>query len=997
MKRLKDVRLLASSALTGATLSIMLLPQPAAAQASSSSPEPAASRVDEVVVTGSRIRRATDTETTAPVTVVGQQELLERGATQVGDILNRVTSLTPMTPAAIGDGSAAGDGRQYPNLFNLGGGRTLTLVNGRRTAASSQGLEDRLVDTNAIPTGLIERVDVVQAGGAAVYGSDAIAGVVNYVLKDNFQGLTIDLQYGDSSRSDYRQPSVRVTAGTNFAEGRGNIAGNIEWSKTDPLPFGSRPITDPVIRTVSNPLNKSLTDGIPARTPVVDPHFWGFNDNGVLFSTGDDFAIANLLGFNSTGQQMNGFQFSSDGQRVVPYNAGTQYVAGFNCRYPFCQGGEGYPYNNLASLFSGVERYSIAAVGHYNLTDRMKLSGELIFGKTQGVDPLGTQGQSRLAEIKVSNPYLTPEARSALSALQPGFATGDASVWLGKELDDLLPTREYVYTTDTYRGVVALDGDFDLGERNYYYNAFYSRSVVKGKTNSYGTASDRLDNALDSALNGAGQIVCAINAVQVTDPNCAPLNPFGRNQVSAAARNYITYIADDTYTNTQDDFLVSLGGDLVKLPAGMAKFNVSYEHRKESAKFTPSAAEQAGISGTPFRPASGGFHTNEFAGEALVPVVGGDFTLPLVEAFELNGQYRFVNNSLAGKEKVWGVGARWEVGYGLTLRASRSRNFRAPNLNQLLGPRETHPLDEALLDPCDQRAVNTGPAAATRLANCQALFAANPSYGPLADFQTPVFNGVGGITTITSGGNPELRNEISKTTTFGLIWQPTYIPGSLTFVADRVIVDLKDGITPFGPSDFAQACFDASPQPTEICSTFTRDSQGNIIAALDTVFNAAAVRYRGEVYSLNYRFPASWILPMFEDPGELEINLEATHNDSLKTIVAGVTTPMAGTVQSPRWVMRDEVRYRRGPLTLSYELYYRPRARVSLFDNIESTPFPRLKANARHSISGAYEFSDHYVVRAGVNNLTDRGPSFPSYSYGDILGRQWFVGLQARF
>src|SRR5918997_2508257 len=129
--------------------------------------------------------------------------MADRGMVQAGEALNQTTSITPSFPQAPGSGAAAGSGQQFPNLFNLGPGRTLTLVNGRRFVTSSQGLGDRVVDTNIIPTGLIQRIDVVQAGGAAVYGSDAIAGVVNYVLVDDFEGIELDAQYGVSDYGDY--------------------------------------------------------------------------------------------------------------------------------------------------------------------------------------------------------------------------------------------------------------------------------------------------------------------------------------------------------------------------------------------------------------------------------------------------------------------------------------------------------------------------------------------------------------------------------------------------------------------------------------------------------------------------------------------------------------------------------------------------------------------------------------------------------------------------
>lgn len=986
----RRTRLLASSVSVGLALTGSALASPAFAQDRARD----AQQIDEVVVTGSRIKRL-ETATEAPVSVIGQDDILQRGYTQVGQALNTVPSIRPSVPATLGDGSSPGAGRQFPNLFNLGPGRTLSLVNGRRTAASSSGLGDRVVDTNLIPTGLLQRIDIVEAGGAAVYGSDAIAGVVNYILKEEFSGLELDAQYGDSSRSDYPRPALRLTAGRNFDDGRGNMALNVEWSKTDPLLYNNkRPILDPVYRLASNPFNTGPADGIPSTIPYVDPHFWVYNDAGVIF-TARAPSIAAIAG-----------QFSRDGTGVAPFNAGRPYAPPFPCAPVLCQGGDGLPYSRNVALMTGVETYSGTAIGHYDLTEDMKVSGELLYARNQGRNPLGALpgitafGGANQAPIPFtrSNPFLTAGQIASLSALSPSFASG-GTLFLAKAFEDLLPTREAVNTTDTYRGVIALDGDFEAAGRTFNYSAFYSRSVVKGRTDVYGVVTSRFYNAANAVRNASGAIVCGINADAVTtndDPLCAPMNAFGLGNISPAARAYITTPNDSSFYNTQDDFLLSLGGDLIRLPAGAAKFNVAYEHREESAKNTPSIGAQLGIigSGAVTAPTSGHFKTDELSAEVLVPILGGDVRLPFVEALELSGQFRWVDNSLAGRENVWAVGGRWNVGYGLTFRASRSRNFRAPSLDQLVGLRSTA-LGGAILDPCDARLQNSGPNPAVRLANCRALFAANPQWGPLATFTNASFNQP--VALITTGGNPTLKNELSDTTTFGLVWQPSYIPGALTLVVDRIQIDLEHGLTPFTPTNFSQACFDASPMPDDICGTFTRDrATGSIVSALNTTFNAAKVIYRGEVYSLTYRFPLSWVTP-WEDAGSLELSGDATHNENLKTVVAGARTQQAGTTVAPRWVFRGNARYTRGPLGISYELYYLPTSRLNVFDTIETTPFPTVESNTRHSVSATYDFG-RYQVRGGVNNLTDRGPSFSTnLDYGDLIGRQWFVGLRARF
>jgi outer membrane receptor protein involved in Fe transport len=954
--------------------------------------------IEEIVVTGSRIRRV-ETETSAPVSVVTEQTLTDRGVVQVGDMLNQISSNVPSFAIADGTGNEAGSGQTFPNLFGLGAGRTLTLVNGRRMVTTSQsravsgvdGLGDRVVDTNIIPTGLIERIDVVQAGGAAVYGSDAIAGVVNYVLKDSFEGLELDAQYGISSRDDYPTQALRATAGKNFLDGRANIAANLEWSKTDSLLDYDRPRTNLGRVTVSNPANRTPTDGIPSLVENLNTRFVTFNANGVISRAGPPFA--SQIGAVA-GQPI---QSNATGDAFIPYNVGTLVNPNVP---PFTSGGDGLPYQELAALQVGIERWVGNVVGHVDLTDRVRLSGEFMYAKVEGRDPYGQQASNTVLNNAASgagaislsrtNPFLTPAMSAALGA-------GGPPLFVSKFWTDLLPTRENVSTTNTARAVVSLDGDFDFAERNFYWSLSASRAETDGESTGWGVITSRFNKAVNAVRNSSGAIVCAVNANATTaddDAACTPLNPFGVGNVTQANRLYLTAPIGQDYLNTQDDYLATIGGDIFNLPAGAVKFSAAYEHRREEAKYTPFVANQQGIVGSQVASAAtkAAYNTDEFSGELLVPIFGGDFTLPGVRSLEFDGAYRRVKHSIAGSENIWGAGLRWEVFEGLTIRGSRSRNFRAPTLDQLAAPSRTD-LSNAGWDPCDADRINSGPNPAIRLANCQALFAANPSFGPLATFQNPSENFSN--TLVTSGGNPNLRNELSDTRTIGFIYQPTFAPG-LTIVVDRIDVDLTDGLSPFTPQDFMAACYDSSSPSAEICGTFTRDPAGAIATAMSTTFNAGTVAFRGETYNVNYRFP---IGRFFDDAdyGDLELAVDATHTTRYEQSVTGFdVNRYDGTTRQPDWVVDFDATYSRGPLRLYYSMHYLPEAKINSFDTIESTPTPEIKENYRHNISAQYAF-DKYTVRAGVINLTDEQPSFPTRNYGDILGRRYYVGLNARF
>lgn len=997
-------------------LSVAVLGAPVHAQDLSPRAEAGADSGEAIVVTGSRIRRSPNSDA-APVLEVGQQQILDRGYVSVADALNDLPSNVPTLNQADGSGEASGSGIQSPNLFGLGAGRTLTLLNGRRMVTSSSGIGgtdgvgDAQVDSNILPLGLLERVEVYQGGGAAVYGSDAIAGTVNYILKKDFTGIVLDGQAGISDRNDYGTQSLRGTAGFNFAEGRGNIAVDVGWSKTPSLRFADRPLSNLGRLTVANSADTGPSDGIPAVREIFNAGFWPFNGNGVIFTA--PAPPPNFLLRNRAGSAL---QFGTDGS-VIPYNPGT--IQGI----PFASNGEGFPYQELAGLRTGVERLTANAIGHYDLTDRITLAAEFLYANTKGREI--PQGNSRTVlnggtyagpiSFTINNAFLTDEAKAALIAARPSFANG-APLFLSKYFYDLVPDPVRTYNTDTWRGALTLDGDFDVGSRNFYWSVSGSYARVDGKQRSWEVVNSRYNNAINSVLSG-GKAVCAINADASTandDPSCAPINPFGTSTVSDAARNYVSTRAGLDWTNEQIDVLATLGGTLFSLPMGDVQFSAAYEHRDEKASFDPLQANRDGVFGDGSQQVaqSGGYNTDELSAEVIVPLIGRDFTLPLVKLLEFKGAFRYVDNSFAGKENVWDAGLRWEVTDGVTLRGSRSRNFRAPTLTQLLAPTSST-ISSAGYDPCDADRINAGANPAARRANCLALFTANPGYGVdpdgtgtglsaaerLARFQSPAENF--NRTTVTSGGNPNLRNEISDTLTYGIVLQPRFVPG-LSISVDRIEIDLKDGLSPFTTEDFAAACFD-DPNPSDtVCGAFTRlagpdatSIGGTIVTGTTTTFNAGVVKYRGETYTIDYAF-APGDLFGGSDLGRLRLTANATHNTLLTTSVTGTTFIRTDdTYQSPEWVGRFNAVWDKGPVRVSYQLDYLGRTRAAYDATIETTPNPILKSNIVHSISAQVE-AGNMTFRAGIDNLTDKAPSYPQIAYGDILGRRFFLGARIK-
>ena len=945
---------------------------------------------DTIVVTGSRLRRDV-TDTPDPVVTIDREVLDERGFISVADALNEITSLDPQLNLSNGGGGPSGSGQQFPSLFGLGPGRTLTLINGRRGTTTTSGLGDAQVDANTIPRGLIDRIEIVQAGGAAVYGSDAIGGVVNYILRDDYEGAQLDVQTGDSTRGDFENRTVRLTVGKNFGNGRGNIAANVEWSETPSLEFDDRPLGRKSITTSTpNRNDTGPNDGIPARLLIENSYLWPFNRNGVIWQIPNPTRPDFMLG-----------QFGPNG--VIPYNPGN--ILGI----PFADGGEGRRLSELTGMRTAVERGNATVLGHYDLSDDIRLSAALTYAKNEGVfrpqgvlrSVLGGSGPSGTIVFFRNNPFLDEGTVNDLAALYPPFGAG-APMFLSKDFyEDLLPTPNFTSTTDLYRGNVSLEGSFASANRDWDWSLSASAGRVETKERGFAANNGNFARAL-AAVNVNGSIVCAINADADSsndDPSCQPFNPFGFNASSQAARDYVVAEVGQDVLNKQRNYLGTLGTSLLALPAGDVQVVGAFEYRSEKADFDPLPANQLGLVGTGTRtPAqSGEYHTSEGSLEILVPIFGRDYQLPFVRALDFNGAFRSVDNSLVGTEQVWSTGLRWQVSDALMLRATRSRNFRAPTLTQLLQPTAVAQTQSGL-DPCDIRNINSGPNPAIRRANCEAEWAANPQYGDLGEWINQAQNF--SLAEITSGGNPNLDLELSDTWTFGLIFRPEFVPG-LTLAVDRIQIDIDNGLSAFTNTQFMEACYDNPERPAAFCNAFTRLPQaegttaaGTVVSGRTTTVNAGAIEFRGETYYLDYDF-SEQLFPA--DLGQLNLSIEATRVGKLLTSVTGtVFTKVDGTVAQPDLTAKLRLRYSKGPLALSYQAYHLSDAIRSPGATIENDPAPFQASNTTHAIAGQYDFGS-FLVRAGIDNLTDKGPSYPVFSYGDILGRRYFLGVSVNF
>ena len=861
-------------ALMGASLATPAFAQVAADDAdaptdASGQPAPA----NAIIVTGSRIRQP-ELESTVPVTNFGAEQIYQRSTPNVGEALNelpQMRSTYSQSNPGLGIGVA---GLNLLDLRGLGIQRTLVLVNGRRHVPSDIQSTASAVDINTIPTQLVERVDIVTGGNSAVYGSDAIAGVVNFVLKDDYEGLDVRAGIG---RPDYGSGTnyfISGVAGTNFSDGRGNIAASIEYSHQNRVFASNVPWRrlSPGFLTVDT--DSGEDDGIPDAVFFPDTRSGTIARNG-LVAFPQDVANPACGGTNIRGVPFNcDFLFAANGNLVpitAPGRTGTSpysaYVGG-NAE----TGQEGrqvsvYPYN---------ERYVATLMGHYDFSPALTLFFEGKYANSESIGsnsgPAFDQGNcctfgDPRAQARLDNPFLNAQARQTIT--QQLLASGENNGILGagpltdgtqdvdgdgivdpqyNDLADIangtyrfafaksfedLGIRDEDAKRETYRIVAGLRGDVSKNW-SYELSANYGRTnediAVLGNVNV-----QRLMLALDAGVDPAtGQITCRAKfdpSAAFASPDvdatggaatlagdiaaCVPYNPFGAPNNSAAAA-YIVSNAGSVGHLEQLDVTGFVSGDTTgffELPGGPIGIVLGAEYRREDAYFK---ADDVINSGLTFLNALATFNpaateVKEAFGELQIPLLRDR---PFFEELTANGAVRVSDyNNAAGTVVAYNFGGRWAPVRDITFRANYGRAIRAPNYTETSSPLSQN-FAPGFLDPCATARLTSG--TTNRQANCQADLGAN--------LTNPAFqNKVAGTYSleILSGANPLLTAETSDSLTLGAVVQPHWVPG-LAITIDYYDIDVSKVIESPSVQDIVNQCYDLPSLNNQFCALFDR-------------------------------------------------------------------------------------------------------------------------------------------------------------------------------
>ena len=1005
---------------------------------------------DTIVVTGSRIRRP-DLDTVFPTTVVGAEAIEKSAFTNIADALTEIPAFGGGIDPNGGQG--ANIGANFVDFLDLGTQRTLTVVNGRRFVSSDVSGGGLAVDFNIIPIALVERIDTIGVGGAPIYGSDAIAGTINVILKDDFEGLEGTALYGQTERGDGDRKQFQIVAGANSDDGRANVTFAAEYFKQDGLALLDRPeiFTDDPFTSEVSAGTAGFTDIDADGDGEPDSVFRRFNANGgngsnvQLFTNGGVISPGRLflpsIGLGSFGG--NFYQFADNGN-LVNFEAGTS-IPGTSLF--FAQGGNNYDFfDEVGQIRSPLERINFSSTVKYDINNNITFKADAQIANTKS-DELANQGGfqtfafgglSSNLTIPVSNPFLNDQARATLADIGLG---PDDSFQLQRFNNDLVDGGKRESETFVWRLAAGFEGEFEAMGREFFWDA---HGVAGQATNETATQpiinNTRFLNAIEAValtqddvntiaaagnnpIGAVGDIVCQVtrdfnrgdvddirglvsgSGVTNDDPvdvtACQPINLFGEGNSSPEALDYLIQRGLLTNDIEQRIWSFNFGGELLELPAGWARFAAGYESRRESALFASGGAVEVGLGRGSATPDTGGsFSTDEFSGEVYVPLISDEMDIPMVHNLEAEASIREISNSQAGDATVWTVGGSYSPVSMLTLRGNKTRSVRSPSLTELFQPIVT--TFDFADDPCDRRFIDDDIEGqeGTRRANC---IAAGIDVDQVQPDQTVGFvSNIANATAMgTTGGNPNLLNETADGWTLGAYIQPDFVPG-LTLTADYINIKIEDLIGARSVEQNLEACFDnATFDPSSIvCTSFQRDADGQVIDFQSGQTNADDAEYQFLNFRADYEFEVADLFSLLgnknvKDMGDFSIDATAFHVIERKVIVD--TVPQDNTVggfNDPRWSGTVDFTYNKDALRFFWRTLWQDR---NLWSPSGNNFFADENDNLISSVGG--RLMHNASISYDLSELTDNydKPVVVQLNVDNVFDRKVGRGLRETF
>ena len=896
----------------------------------------------DIVVTGSHLTRPT-LSSPVPLTSVTVSELTDTGDVSLGDALNDLPSLRSTFSQANSTRFIGTSGLNILDLRGLGISRTLVLVNGRRHITALPG--DYLVDVNTIPVDLLERVDIITGGNSAIYGSDAVAGVANFVLKRDYDGFTLRGQGGISSHHDRGSYFVSGTWGKNFADGRGNIAVSAEFARQEAVYNTDR---DDLVGAYSGRCQFQGVEPAGGEANGTDGIFDLAFQCGVRNGSISDGGTIGRIGVGTY------LRFGPDGKLFADVPTGNYENAGSTN----IQGGNGSTLFNTGQISPKVQRMSVNLLAHYDVSDAIRPFVEAKYVRVianQEGQPTFIASATFAPTWYCDNGFIS---NANLTTLQNNgvCATGrtNARTFPLSRFNVDLGGRGETHVRETYRIVGGVEGTFN-DDWHYEFAVNYGELKTNLKAinvarirNDAGTAPDGLALAVDSVfapvgyagtnfvLNADGQkVVCRVNALTNVNAACVPINLFGTNQSSAEARAFSNGTARRDEKATEFVASFNLAGDmsqLFELPGGPIGFALGAEYREETAFSDYDQPSK-----------NGAFFYNRFAkfapSKLTVKEAYAEIDLPLLKdmpfAKELTvrGAGR-VSDYNTQKKSVWAwnVDAIYAPVEDVRFRVAYATSVRTPTQSDLFFPSTQN--FATIADPCDVANISSGP---NRAGNCLAagvpttynaalVAACATSSVPATDRELgdPFSNCLArtSSTGFISGGNPTLQSERGKSLTIGMVLEPHWIPG-LTFTVDYYRITVTNLIASLGAQTILNLCYDS---PTGIsnpfCATVSRNPTTGLFvepAVISGGVNFAKQKTEGLDFDLQYRHT-------FANGHKLSLRTIATRVLLLDNYVdptrPDLPNRQLGELGDPLWAANFSMNYDFGPVDFTYTARY---------------------------------------------------------------------------
>ena len=937
-------------------------PQPTPADATTGEDDPLKG-LEEIIITGTRIKRKS-LATAAPVTVLTRDDLLSAGMMSVGEILQNLPANANAINVQFNNG---GDGTTNVDLRGLGAFRTLVLLNGRRHVAGGSGA-DSSVDLNAIPIAIIERVEVLKDGASAIYGSDAIGGVVNIITKKDFVGVEATGYAGMSQHGDGQVYDISATTGVSST--KGNIvfsasfydqqeirARDRDFSKTDKTYF-----FDPEERKAEGrAFRNNGSPGTPQGT------IWWYDDE-------DGDGIDDLG--NPAWQEVANNSCTSG----VCYNDPMQGWRDFN-EDGNSDTGEGDLYNYQPDnyLLTPQRRLSLWTSGNYELSEWFNTYFEGSFTNRRSVQSLAPEPVYTWPDLMVSadniyNPYGRPFSDMGRRMVEGG-------------------NRMFSQNINTLRLVLGVQGQVpDIGPlHDWDWDFHVNFGRTEGVTTTQGQyVLSRLQRALgpDSECTG----------------DCVPLDLFGgAGSVSPEMLDYITYAGVARGYSDQRIAALDVQGPLFELVEGTpVSLALGYMYRREAGGFQPDPLEAIGdITGTASSPVKGRYHEHAGYAELSLPILGG---LPALQLFELTAALRGFNYSTFGSDFTYKFGARWQINNWLAARGTYSTAFRAPSVDELYsGQSDSYP---TVSDPCADAAARNDPQVG---ANCT------------ADVGSSLVNDTSSQLRTKIGGNPNLEPETAHIATGGIVLEDKLVKG-LSAAVDYWNISIDNAIQPIGAGIILTSCYQSAPDERKFCELINRGANDKIIDINDTLNNVGTVRTHGMDFDVRYtrptpigRFGASLEAVLLFDylyvmPNGYEWSFKDNYDAGSASSGSngGVYTSWKANA-TLAWVLD---RYNAG-LNFRFIPGFKECDTENLCnaERVEGDPEPfsrDVESNLTMDFFAGVEF-DSFLgqtdLTLGVNNLTDQDPAViytgflgtSDASTYDFMGRYFYVRFGQRF